>query len=133
VTGEWRGGREDGGWLMAKQAKACFVLPLWEAIAHFTHRHSKPAEAEMGSSAYGNAHASFDVSTNLQVGFLQFLGEKSRQFLQQSFCFFAEESIRRYQKRRRMTTLPEASLKILLLFLTFVGCFLHFVQVFGLV
>jgi hypothetical protein len=51
---------------MAKQAaKACFVLPLGEAIAHFSGRDLGPMEAEMGSSAYGNDHASIDVSTNL--------------------------------------------------------------------
>jgi hypothetical protein len=107
---------------MVKQAKACFVLPLWGAIAYFTCRDSRPSEAEVGSLAYGNAHASIDISTNLRVGFLPFLGKKGRQFLQQSFCFFAEESIHRNHERRKMTTLSMASLKILPLFLSFVGC-----------
>jgi hypothetical protein len=107
---------------MAKQAKASFVLPLREAVAHFTSRDLGPSEAEVGSSAYGNAHVSIDVSTKLQIGFLPFLGKKGRQFLQQSFCFFAEESVRRNHELRKMMTLPEASLEILPLFLSFMGC-----------
>jgi hypothetical protein len=55
-------GEEEGGWLMVKQAKVCFVLPLWEAIAHFTHQDSRPTETEVGGSAYGNTHSSIDVS-----------------------------------------------------------------------
>ncbi len=59
---------------MSEEAEACFVLPLREAITHFTSRDLGPSEAEVGSSAYGNAHASTDVATNLQVGFFPFLG-----------------------------------------------------------
>jgi hypothetical protein len=71
---------------MSKQAKACFVVPLWEAIAHFTRWDLGPSEAEVGSSVYGNAHSSIDVvSTNLRVRILPFLGKKGRQLLEQSF------------------------------------------------
>jgi hypothetical protein len=59
---------------MAKQAKACFVLPSQEAVTHFISWDSGPLEAEVGSSAYGDAHASTDVATNLQVRFFPFLG-----------------------------------------------------------
>lgn len=52
-------------WLVAEQAKACFVLPQWEAIAHLVRRDLGPAEAEVGSSTYGNAHSSIDLSANL--------------------------------------------------------------------
>jgi hypothetical protein len=100
---------------MVEQAKACFVLPQQEAIALFAHQDLRPMETEVGSSAYDNAHSNIDVSANLRVGFLPLLGEQARQFLQQSFGFIAEESIHRYHKRRKMTTLSEASLKILLL------------------
>jgi hypothetical protein len=63
-------------WLGAEHAKACFVLPQWEVIAHFAHWDLRPAKAEVGSSAYVNAHSSIDVCTNLQVGFLPFPGEQ---------------------------------------------------------
>jgi hypothetical protein len=63
---------------MAEQTEACVVLPQQrEAMAHFACQDSGPMEAEVGGSAYclcGNAHLSIDVSTNLRVGFLPFLG-----------------------------------------------------------
>ncbi len=62
---------------MVKQAEASFVLPLREALAHFARRDSRPAEAEVGGSDYGNAHSSTDVSANLRVGFLPLLGEQA--------------------------------------------------------
>jgi hypothetical protein len=49
----------------------------------------------MGGSDNGNAHARIDISANFGVGFLPLLGKQSRQFLQQNFGFFAEETIRK--------------------------------------
>jgi hypothetical protein len=63
-------------WLVPEQAKACFVLPKREAIAPFARRDSGPTEAEVGSSAYGDAHLSIDISAKLRVGFLPLLGEQ---------------------------------------------------------
>jgi hypothetical protein len=31
-------------WLMLEHAQACFVLPLWEAIAHFAIQDLRPTE-----------------------------------------------------------------------------------------
>ncbi len=84
---------------MSEEAEACFVLPLREAAAHFACRNSRSAEAEMGSSNYGNTHSSIDMSTDLGIGFLPFFSKQGGEFLQQSFSFFAEETIRRYHKR----------------------------------
>jgi hypothetical protein len=95
---------------MAKQAKVCFVLPLREAIAHFSSPDLGPMEAEVGSLVYGDAHASIDVSTKLRAGFLPLLGKKGRQFLQQSFSFFAKEYVRQDHKQRKMTALSKACL-----------------------
>jgi hypothetical protein len=60
-----RGGR----WLVNGETSQGLLCPsiAGEAIAHFTRRDSGPSEAEVGSSAYGNAHSSIDVSTNLRV------------------------------------------------------------------
>jgi hypothetical protein len=57
--------REGDDWLMAEQAKACFVLPQREVIAHFAHWDLRPEETEVGSSAYCNVHLSIDISANL--------------------------------------------------------------------
>ena len=115
-------GEVVGGDLVSEQAKASLVLPLREAVAHFARRDTRSAETEVGGSDYGNAHSSFDVSTNLRVRFLPLLGKQAGQFLEQSFSFFAQESVRRDHERRKVSTLIEASLEILLLLLTFVGC-----------
>jgi hypothetical protein len=52
----------------------------------------------MGGSDDGNAHAStIDMlSTDLGTGFLLFFSKQGAKFLQQSFGFFAEETIRRH-------------------------------------
>jgi hypothetical protein len=60
-----------------KQAKAGFILPLREVVAHFARRDSRPAETEVGGSDYGNAHSSTEVSANLRVGFLRLLGKQA--------------------------------------------------------
>jgi hypothetical protein len=70
-------GRGEVKELVAKQAEACFILPLREAIAHFARRDSRPTETEVGGSDYGNAHSSTDVSANLRVGFLPLLGKQA--------------------------------------------------------
>ena len=112
---------EDSEVLMAEEAEACFVLPLREAAAHFTCRNARSAEPEMGSSNDGNTHSSIDISTDLGIGFLPFLSKQDGEFLQQSFSFFAEETIRRYHERGKVPTLLEARPEVFLLFLTFMG------------
>jgi hypothetical protein len=48
----------DSEVLMSEKAEACFVLPLRVAAAQFACRNARSAEAEMGVSNNGNAHAS---------------------------------------------------------------------------
>jgi hypothetical protein len=48
----------------------------------------------MGCFDDDNAHANVDTSTDLGKGFLPFFSKQERKFVQQSFCIFAEETIR---------------------------------------
>jgi hypothetical protein len=109
---------------MPEEAEACFDLPsLWETAAHFACRNARSAEAEMGGADHGNTHLSIDTSTDLGMGFLPFFSKQGGKFLQQSFGFFAKETIHRHQERRKVPTLLEASNKVaFLLFLAFMGC-----------
>jgi hypothetical protein len=59
------------------KAKAGFILPLREVVAHFACWDSRPAETEVGGSDYGNAHLSTDISANLSIGFLPLLGKQA--------------------------------------------------------
>jgi hypothetical protein len=95
---------------VAKQAKSGFVLPLWEVFAQFAGQDGGSTKAEIG-----------DVSTEFGVGFLPLLGHQGDKFLQQTFGFFAKESIHRYHKWREVSALLEASLNILLLSFAFVS------------
>jgi hypothetical protein len=70
-------GRGEVKELVVKQAKACFILPLGEVIAHFARQDLRPTETEVGGSDYGNAQSSTDISVNLRVGFLPLLGEQA--------------------------------------------------------
>jgi hypothetical protein len=113
----------DCGALMPEEAEACFDLPsLWETAAHFACRNARSAEAEMGGADHGNTHLSIDTSTDLGMGFLPFFSKQGGKFLQQSFGFFAEETIRGCHKRGKVPRLLGASLKVFLLFLAIVGC-----------
>ncbi len=44
-----------------KQAKAGFILPLREVVAHFARRDLRPAETEVGGSDDGDAHLSIGI------------------------------------------------------------------------
>jgi hypothetical protein len=63
------------GGLMSEKSETCFVLPLREAVAHFTGRNTRSTDAKMGCSDNGNAHTSINIAADFRVGFLPLLDE----------------------------------------------------------
>jgi hypothetical protein len=62
------------------------------------------------------------IATHLRIQLLPFLSQNGREFLiEQGLCFLAQKAIGGYHERCKMTSLLEASLKVLLLFLPLVG------------
>jgi hypothetical protein len=113
-----------------RQGPGCFVLPpLREAVAHFARRNARSTDTEMGSSDDGDTHTCIDIAANFGVGILPLLGKHGGPFPQQDLGFFTEETIHRYHKRRKVSTLLKASPEVFLLLLAFMSC-QHFGRVF---
>ena len=106
---------------MSEEAEAFFVLPLREAVAYFACRIPDPRIQRWVISDDVDAHTSIEISTNFRLGFLPLHCKKGEEFLQQNSGFFAEETIRRYHERRKVTTLLKTSLEIILLLLAFMS------------
>jgi hypothetical protein len=75
--GMWRKQGAAIGGLMLEKAETCFVLPLQEAVVHFSRQNVRSTDtAEMGAgSDNGDTHMSIDAATCFGAGFLPLLGK----------------------------------------------------------